>query len=236
MRQRPAANTGYNAGAGTSQDYYAGYQGATASSGGYSYSQQSTGGGSEGYGGYSGSQSNYGGYAPDNSAYGGYVSPSSSDSKYSKKSPKKASSVGSVIGSPLVLVCVLMLLWSIAVLGLWMNVRAKYQSILREFNAPNSSAVMKLFTNLQRDLSDAQKEKARKIRETTSNLNVQQEELKRENRLLQKEYDELRIKYEGPNSEDKTFRMVQREEAFKQQMHLLQESIRKESRRTVLER
>lgn len=136
----------------------------------------------------------------------------------------------------MVLICMLMFLWSVAVLGLWMNVRGKYNSILTEFDVRNAGALMDLYKDLQNDLKNAQQEKDRTVREANRKLNARQQELERENRLLQKERDELRVKYEGPDKEEEESRLQLREVAFQNQVELLQQATRKESKRNVLER
>ena len=227
MRQRASGSAGYA----TGQNDYGGYSGGN----GYSNNGYS----SNGYGGYS--QQSYGGYSGGNTMYGGVNNfPSSSgDDKYSKRSSSRSMpSIGSLMGtgSPLMLLCIIMALWSVAVMGLWMNVRGKYNSILTEFNVPNSDALMDLYKRLQTDLSTAQHEMDRSIRDTQVKLNGRQQELERENRLLQKERDELRVKYEGPDKEEEESRLQLREVAFQHQVELLQEATRKESKRNVLER
>jgi len=136
----------------------------------------------------------------------------------------------------LVLVCMLMGLWSIAMMGMWMNVRGKYNSVLAEFKVPNANALMDHYRNLQADLADAQSEKDRSVKLNERKHAGRQQELERENRLLQKERDELRVKYEGPDKEEEESRLQLREEAFQNQVELLQEATRKESKRNVLER
>jgi len=225
MRQRSSGGGGYAAPGNASQNYYGGYRGGND---GYSNSGS--------YGGYS--QQSYGGYnAGSSGMYTGYAAAPSEDNKY-KKSSKSAPSIGSLMGgfSPLLLLCLLMGLWSFAAMGLWMNARGKYNSILGAFNAPDSDQLMNLYKNLQQDLARAQREKDRTVRETERKLKSRQAELERENRLLQKERDELRVKHEGPDKEEEESRMLLRDEAFRNQLELLQEATRKESRRNVVER
>jgi len=138
--------------------------------------------------------------------------------------------------NPLVLLCVLMGLWSILILGLWSNVRGKYNSILSEFNAPNADALMEFYKRSQSDLVKVQEDKAKSAKEWKIKYEARQKDLERENRLLQKERDELRVKYEGPDKEEEESRLLLREEAFQNQLVLLQEAMRKEAKRNILER
>jgi hypothetical protein len=60
--------------------------------------------------------------------------------------------------------------------------------------------------------------------------------LERDNRSLQKEWDDLRVKHEGPEKIEGDARISLREDAWKQQVLLLQTATERESQRTVLER
>ena len=140
------------------------------------------------------------------------------------------------MGNPMHYVLVLLGLWGILTMGLWLNVRTKYNSILKQFKAPNADALLDLYQSLQKDLANAQQEKARSVAEWKTKYTTRQNELERENRLLQKERDELRVKYEGPDKVEEGSRLLLREEAFQTQVELLQAATRKESKRNVLER
>lgn len=227
MRQRAS---GSSPAAGGPQGYYGGYSG-----GNNGYSSNGS------YGGYNaGSQQGYGGYnagaAYSSPSMSGYAAaPASTDNKYAK-SKRKSSSAMPVDNPVLVVILILLGLWSVAMLGLWMNVRGKYNSILTEFNVPNSNALMDLYKTLQSDLADIQRKKDREIRQNDKKFAGRESELQRQNKLLQKERDELLVKYEGPDKEEASERLQLREEAFQNQVELLQEATRKESKRNVLER
>ncbi len=216
MRQRPSG-TGYA----PPPNYYGGYNGG---GGGAGYSD------GNGYGGYNGGHQSYGGYNAG-TAHSSVDNTQALDDKYAKS---KASPI--MMFNPLVLLCVLMGLWSIAIVGLWMNVRGKYNSILTEFNAPNADKLLSLYKSLQTDLANAQQEKTQSMKEWKTKYAARQADLERENRLLQKERDELRVKYEGPDKEEEESRLLLREEAFQHQIALLQEATRKEAKRNVMER
>lgn len=215
MRQRPSGSTPAG-----SHSYYGGY------SGGTDYSNNN------GYGGYNGGgHDSYGGYNVGNGYSTGSHTNASDDNKYSKS---KGSSMA--MGNPMYFVLVLLGLWGIATMGLWLNVRSKYNSILKQFKAPDADALVDLYQRLQKDLANAQQEKARSVADWKSKYTTRQNELERENRLLQKERDELRVKYEGPDKVEEGSRLLLREEAFQNQVALLQAATRKESKRNVLER
>jgi hypothetical protein len=60
--------------------------------------------------------------------------------------------------------------------------------------------------------------------------------LERSSRMLQKERDELRVKYESPERRNDELRIMNREEAWKQQVHLLQQATVREARRAAIEK
>jgi hypothetical protein len=220
MRQRPTSSTGsggYVASNRPSQDHYGGYRGG--SSGGDGYGQQN------GYGGYGAAGSN-------NNLYGGYSTPAEVNHSRSKKSQM---SLGSVMNSPWMLTCILMALWSVVVIVLWMNARGKYNSILRQFNLPNTEAFLAKYKSLQADVSSAQQDRQR-TKTDNRELGVRFEELAQENQQLLREVEELKVKYADVDHEQRESHMLFREDALQEQMALLQTAIRKESRRTVLER
>jgi hypothetical protein len=220
MRQRRSGTGGSDkSNARPSQDYYGGYRGGSAEAGG-------------GYGGSS--QSSYGGYnAGSSSSYGGYSVP---DAKQYSKSKKSSASLDSFLTNPLIFVCLLMAVWGIIVVVLWLNVRGKYNLILRELNAPNADVWMDKYKHLQLDLSSAQHEKNRSVRDKNREMNDKHDALDQENRKLQKECEDLRIKHEQSTEKGGTLHKLLREEAFDDQMERLEDAIRKESHRTALER
>lgn len=226
MRQRPSGS-GY----GGSNNYYGGYGGGNAGGGSGGYSNS-------GYGGYTGGghQQNYGGYSGGNNAYGS--SPSSSTSsvnkKYSKHETGTTFSMGK--GNLIILYCVLTVLWGAGVIGSWYNVRTKRNTILAELNQPDLESILQMKKALEKDVSRIKRQQEDSIQDLNNKYGDKHADLEKENRQLQKERDELRIKYEGPDKKEEEARLLMREKAFQEQVFMLQEATRKESRRTVLER
>lgn len=221
-----------------SHNYYGGYSGGgTTSQGGGGYSQN--GGGGAAYGGYNAhSQQSYGGYTGQSSSmYGGSAMSSDDDNKHSKRRNSSFSSrFGSGFMSPVMLLCMTLGLMALIMLLMWTNVRGKYNTILKELELPNSKAVIDMYKSLQTDVAAANKKRDSTGRDMERDYARRQKEMERENRLLQKERDELRVKYEGPDKKEEESRLLLREQAFQKQVALLQEATRKESRRTVLEK
>ena len=87
-----------------------------------------------------------------------------------------------------------------------------------------------------KDVSRIKRQQEDSIQDLNNKYGDKHADLEKENRQLQKERDELRIKYEGPDKKEEEARLLMREKAFQEQVFMLQEATRKESRRTVLER
>ena len=189
--------------------------------GGYS------GGGSSGqsYGGYGGGNDN-------NNMHGNNVTPS--PSKYNK-------SRSGGIGGPdnmntLFWACIGTGLWALIMMLLWWNASSYHTELKTLLDVESIAEAKKMILMLQEDMSIAQeraeKEKRDYERKQASTLN----QLERDNRYLQKERDELRVKYEGPDKKEEETRMLLREEAFRDQLNTLIQATKKESKRSVLER
>jgi hypothetical protein len=211
------------------------------------------GGGAGGYSSYSSSGS--GGYG----GYGGYNSKSNSGGGgniYSGRSSSgRGNSLTGMLSLPqfptstlsiLKLLIGLTLLWS-AVIGFWYwNLRSSLSTVLSsipEANPLNSKILRNIPTVIDDYLQDLQSkvesaERQVSVKQRAQQRKFQQElnEIERDNRFLQKERDELRVKYEGPDKVEELARLQGRELAFQEQVDLLQEATRKESKRTVLER
>ena len=69
-----------------------------------------------------------------------------------------------------------------------------------------------------------------------SKIAPQLSELRQENSNLQKERDALVAKYQSPEVQEREKKLLLREKSFLELIDTLQESTRKESMRTVLER
>ena len=121
-------------------------------------------------------------------------------------------------------------------MGLWWNASSNYKTFTRSLQVSSGQEALVLLDSLKADVR-AEKSKARDIkREAQKKYSSQISDLERENRLLQKERDELKAKHEGPDKKEASERSQLREAAFQEQVALLKEATRRESKRTVLER
>lgn len=262
-RSSPTGSTASNS------SYYGGGGGVGGSTGGYQQPQQqyqaSGSYGSTGYGGYYSDSSTYGAGGGNNSSNGYYgsssfassptslsSSPTSKDSKMKNKKKRRSSSFlqmtadvnfSSLTSNPAVLLLGIIVIgiWSLIVLFLWFKLRGAHYGLLKEFSIQTPMELQELVTSLKRDLRYAERQVEKAKRDATRKYTSQINTMERENRLLQKERDELRVKYENPNGnndgeDNELSRLEKRDEAFQDQVHWLQEATRKESRRTVLER
>lgn len=224
-------------------DYYGGSQYGNTGYGGYD--QQSAGGNSNGYGGYSqqgggSSSGGYGGYSQQ--SYGGYSGGGSSgysaspDRKKDKRSSLRSPSFSMGGGNAMMLIGGLLVLWGFVMTVLWFSARGKYGGLLKDLNVGSSKGAKDLVKNLNADLRDARTASARSNRDTNRKMAEKQKELEKQNRALQKERDELLVKYEGPDKTEEESRLVLREEAFQEQIERMKKATRRESRRTIIER
>lgn len=131
---------------------------------------------------------------------------------------------------------VLMLLWGGTVIALWMNVRGKYSLILSELSAPTGQAVQEIFSNLKLERDSIEREMSRRMLGKEMELKTQLEKIIEENTHLEQEMGDLRENHGGLYNEQKESRMIRRADALVDHMWRLEEAIRKESHRTILER
>ena len=180
-------------------------------------------------GGYSSGGANYGGYNHSNDMmYGGYSNDTSSNDKYQKR--KAANPSLPYVISNLVFV-ILALLFTF----LWLRSSSQHASILKTFQVDSNQGLQSLMRELRKDL--AQTSNMIQNRKTIEKKYAPKiASLEKENRFLQKERDELRVKYEGPDKKEEEERRKQREIAYTEQVELMQKHIQRESKRTVLER
>ena len=200
------------------------------SSGGYN-----NGGFSSGSGGYS--NGSYGGYSSNNgAAYGGYAGGSayggsSSDSKDKPRRKHGTNPLLEKLKEPWV--------WStiVAVLLLFSTMRYRSQTnlILRELKLKSPQQVI----DTVRQLEQEKKHRDRAVLDHKSNhqtVQSQYTKLEGDYRRIQKERDELRVKYESPERVAEERRLKTREEAWQKQVVLLQQAMAKESKRAAVEK
>ena len=189
-----------------------------------------------GYGGYShsGNQS-YGGYSGGNGT--SYSSSSSGmygeTSKYSKKKRKGS---GGFIGSPLVIAAVALGVINLILTGLWLSSRGRYRSLLKGLNASTSRAAIEKVQWTENEVIKERNEVDRQKRKTEARYSSRIKELEQQSKEFIRERDDLREKYESPDQLRMASRLKKREPAYLEQIGRMQQAIRKESKRTVLER
>jgi len=140
----------------------------------------------------------------------------------------------------------LTVLWSLIIGFMYWNLRSSLTTVLSHIPeaTPTNSRIWNDIPNvvgdylddLKSQLKKTEKQVSRKQKDAQRKYQQELNQLERDNRFLQKERDELRVKYEGPDKVEEMARLHMRELAFQEQVELLQEATRRESRRTVLER
>lgn len=172
---------------------------------------------SQGYGGYSGGLSSSGGM---------YGEPS----KYNKR----RSGAGF---SPLMFAASAMAIFSLILTGLWLSSRGQYRSLLQGVNnAKDARSAINKIQWTGREIDNVQREITKMARRAEGRYGPRIKQLEKENQQFKDERDELREKYESPGKKTDGARLKQRESAYMRQIGLMQQAIRKESKRTVLER
>jgi hypothetical protein len=211
------------------------------------YYGSSTGGGNSGsgggYGNTSGGSQSYGGYNPGSGGGGGEQQNSNSSMYYgggvasqnnSKTNKPKNNNRNATM---LLWACVGTGLWAFLMMGLWWNASGSYKEMLTMLNVQKGQDVLLLVDDLKEDVAEAKvKTEQKDTKALEAKRGMELSKLEKEKRYLQKERDELRVKYEGPDKKEEESRVLLRDEAFKEQLDWLQESIKIESKRTVIER
>jgi hypothetical protein len=117
--------------------------------------------------------------------------------------------------------------------------RSSANSILTGLGVANKQQALDLISSLHLEKNKWVKESegsASQHLDGKRKFSQQLTTLERENKFLQKERDELRVKYEGPDKLEEQHRLELRDEALIEQVELLQAATRRESKRVVLEK
>jgi hypothetical protein len=114
--------------------------------------------------------------------------------------------------------------------------RSSGNSILKALQVKTQGAAVELVQGLERDVSKwkIQVDKNRNENDRKNKKDIAKLEAK--NKLLQKERDDLKEEHEGPNKVEELADILEREEAWTEQVALLKKATKRESRRSVLER
>jgi len=236
MRQRPSAASmsggiGYDApmsqrpSTGSSQDYYGGYRGGPVL-GSPMGKQSQHGNGGVGYGGPPPGQ------PMQRFSSSGSAGSNNGSSHYRSHTTVHTNKESYGLHNFKMLLFFLMVLWSIAIVPMWWRVRGKVGTILTDLKKPNTNSIKELYSNLLQELNNVQRDRAKKIREKTNELSAKERELKKENIQLTKERESLKVVHD----DGKEQQLILREEAFEDHVWNLEDAIRKESRRIVMER
>jgi len=196
-----------------------------AGAGGYggSYGQ---GGGDGRYGGYS--SSSYG--ASSGGAYDTYPTPAASP-RHGVPRKGKSLDIASILKNKLVWAGVVALLF----LGTTFYYRRQSSAILSKLHATSIDQAIGMFQQVEREKVRFAKE-AQNLREAQARLKDTVRHLEAENRDLRKSKDELRVKYEGDLgtkalASEEELKLKAREEAWRKQVHVLQNATSRESAR-----
>jgi hypothetical protein len=138
--------------------------------------------------------------------------------------------------SPMVLIVLFMGLLNVVFTGLWMSSKGRYRSLLEGMRARDVSGVVDKMRWAEQELASVRREVTTERRIAENNFGEKLNKLENDNLRFKKERNELREKHESPEKMEKDFRFKKREPEYLQQIGRMQKAIRKESKRTVLER
>jgi hypothetical protein len=164
----------------------------------------------------------------------GYSSPRQSTYARTDSSPKynKKRNAGNGY-STLTYTVIAMVVLNIIFTSLWMSSKGQYRSLLKAMNARDVKTVIDKIHWTEREIESVRRKMDAEVREAERRFSAKIKKLENDNRRYKKERHDLREEYE---SEEFTTRMEKREPAYQQQIGRMQQAIRKESKRTVLER
>lgn len=167
-----------------------------------------------------------GGGTVSSTGYGGY----SNGGKYNKT---KRTITGF---SPLTYAAIGMVVFNVILTGLWMSSKGRYRSLLQEMNAKDVTSAIYKVQWTEKEVARVRTQMAADERQAENRQGPRIKQLERENKRWKNERDQLKEKYESPQKKREESRFKKREPAYLEQIELMQRAMRKESRRTVLER
>ncbi|KAG7342620.1 hypothetical protein IV203_020564 [Nitzschia inconspicua] len=159
------------------------------------------------------------------------------DNKYNKKKKSRSNSGSS--GHPdlfMMLGLVVLTVYGIVTTILFVSARGKTNRLLKQLDKTSVTAVIDYTHDLENRLTSTQRDLNRAKQEANRQDSQKIVTLQKENRLLQKQADDMRKKHESPEKQRQSQRWKERELAFSEQVEWLQAAARRESKRTVLER
>jgi hypothetical protein len=130
---------------------------------------------------------------------------------------------------------VLFLLLSIIFFLLATRCRSQQRHLLEEIQLSSVDEVIDAFARLKEDNRKWEREIFSQ-KGSEREAHARYSSLERSNRMLRKERDALSLKYESPERRNEQLRIVAREDAWKNQVHLLQQATVREARRAATEK
>lgn len=117
-----------------------------------------------------------------------------------------------------------------------MYYRSVSNSLLHELGVANKAEAMEQKERFQSEISRWKKQVDTTKYEIQRKFSTQISQLEKDKRSIQKERDELLVKHESPEKIEEGTMLVAREEAWKEQVMMLQDYTRQESKRSVLDK
>lgn len=130
---------------------------------------------------------------------------------------------------------VLFLLLSTIFFLLATRYRAQQRHLLQEIQLSSVDEVIETFNRLKEDNRKWEREIFSQ-KGSEREAHARYSSLERSNRMLRKERDQLHAKYESPERRNEELKIAAREQAWKQQVQLLQEATVREARRAATEK
>jgi len=119
---------------------------------------------------------------------------------------------------------------------LWWNASSTTRGLLNRLEIDRLEEIKSMIEQQQKSLDLAKRQTSQTDRGTRLEYSTSINEKKKTQQELQRERDELKRKYEGPDRKEQQKRVLEREMAYRHQIQLLKKATQRESKRTVLER
>jgi hypothetical protein len=132
---------------------------------------------------------------------------------------------------------IIAILMALLCFGSTLYYRSQYKVILKKFHAKTISEAVKSYERMEQERRNYQKDML-STRDAERRQQNQIRELEMRNRELLKQKDEIRAQYESGSrmTKEESGKWKDREDAWRNQVYLLQNATQRESRRAVLER
>lgn len=138
--------------------------------------------------------------------------------------------------SPLAFTAIAMGVLNMIITGLWMSSKGNYRLLLQGMNARDASGVVEKIRWTEKEMATVRREMKTKVREEERRYGDSIRKLQNDKLRYKKQCDELRDMHESPEKIEQQARFLEREPEYMQQIDRMQKAIRKESKRTIMER